>query len=139
MAAWTQKDIDRLAAKGMVVVDKGKVKSSLPKELTEKREPVAMQHIFSILNKHQVDYETEHRFHKVRKFRFDIAVPHMMLAVEYEGLMSEKSRHTTITGFTNDCRKYNMAQLAGWKVLRYSALNYTEFENDLLTVLSVRQ
>ena len=63
----------------------------------------------------------EHRFHPKRKWRFDFAIPERMIAFEYEGIFSRKSRHTTISGFTGDCEKYNEAQLLGWKVFRFTA------------------
>ena len=70
----------------------------------------------------------EYQFAKPRKFRFDIALPKEMIAIEYEGINSSKSRHTTITGYTKDCEKYNLATMNGWKVFRYTALNYKEVE-----------
>lgn len=80
------------------------------------------------------DVKTEHRFSD-RKFKFDFAViPGMYrikIAIEYEGLMSEKSGHTTVTGYTSNCDKYNLACILGWKVLRYTALNYKNLECDL--------
>ena len=68
----------------------------------------------------------EFRFHNQRKFRFDFALPDLKVAFEYEGIMRGKSRHTTITGYTKDCEKYNLAALEGWKVYRYTALNYMD-------------
>ncbi|MEM7217730.1 MAG: hypothetical protein AAF515_05155 [Pseudomonadota bacterium] len=70
-----------------------------------------------------------------RKYRFDFAFPNaqlwlddrpidLRLAVEIEGLVNQgpgsdrRSRHQTITGFTNDCRKYAMANECGWLPLR---------------------
>ncbi len=70
------------------------------------------------------DYEKELKFHPSRKWRFDYAIPSLKIGIEYEGIMSEKSRHTTITGMTGDTEKYNAAQAQGWKVLRFTALNY---------------
>jgi len=55
--------------------------------------------------------------------------------IEYEGISSRKSRHTTVTGFTNDCEKYNQAQLTGWKVLRYTVLNKSQFFTDIESLL----
>ena len=78
-----------------------------------------------------LDFEKEYKFSQDRKFRFDYAIPLLMLGIEYEGTMSAKSRHTTVTGYSKDCEKYNLAQLEGWKVLRYTALNYTQLQNDL--------
>lgn len=75
--------------------------------------------------------EQEYKFSDVRKFRFDWAVPEAKLAFEYEGIFSEKSRHTTATGYAKDTEKYNLAQLEGWTVLRYTSLNYQQLTNDL--------
>jgi len=63
-------------------------------------------------------YVTEHKFHPVRHWRFDYALPDLGIAIEYEGLYSKKSRHTSIKGFREDCRKYNEAALLGWVVIR---------------------
>ena len=66
----------------------------------------------------------EHRFNPPRRYRFDFAWPDIMLAVELEGgtlSKYKKSRHTTGTGFHNDCQKYNQAALMGWTVLRFDS------------------
>ena len=78
-----------------------------------------------------IEYVLEHRFHPTRKWRADIAIPSLNVLVEFEGIISSKSRHTTVTGFTNDCEKYNQAQLTGWKVLRYTVLNKSQFFDDI--------
>jgi hypothetical protein len=74
---------------------------------------------------------TEHRFHDARKWRFDWAIAEIKIAVEYEGIIGKKSRHTTVIGFTGDAEKYNAAQMLGWDVFRFSSLNYLEIENLL--------
>lgn len=76
--------------------------------------------------------QEEYRFDPVRKWRLDFAFEDIKMGVEYEGIMSEKSRHTTAEGYTGDTNKYNAAQAAGWKVLRFTALNY----KDLITELN---
>jgi hypothetical protein len=58
-----------------------------------------------------------------------------MIGIEYEGVFSEKSRHTTVAGFSEDCRKYNLAIANGWRVLRYTALNYLELYTDLEKII----
>lgn len=63
----------------------------------------------------------EHVFHPTRKWRFDFALPDKKIAFEYEGIFSGKSRHTTISGFSEDCEKYNEAALLDWKVFRFTA------------------
>lgn len=54
----------------------------------------------------------------LKDWRFDFAWPAQMLAVEIEGGIWMKGRHTRGGGFTDDCRKYNEAMLMGWRVLR---------------------
>lgn len=75
-------------------------------------------------NEHALTMVEEHRFHPARKFRFDYCFPALKIAVEYEGIFSEKSRHTTVSGYTGDTNKYNAAQQLGWRVIRLTALNY---------------
>lgn len=96
-----------------------------------KADPEGLAYIKGILRMLKVDFETEYVFHATRKFRFDIALIDKKIAIEYEGLFSEKSRHTQSAGYTGDCRKYNLAQTDGWKILRYTALNYKEFYSEL--------
>lgn len=84
-------------------------------------------------NEHSLlqELENEYRFDDLRKWRFDHAIKSLKIAIEYEGLFSEKSRHTTAKGFTGDADKYNRAQQLGWKVLRYTSLNYKNLITDL--------
>lgn len=79
--------------------------------------------------------QAEHKF-CTRKFKFDYALLQAKIAIEYEGLMSEKSRHTTIRGYATDCEKYNLAVANGWRVLRYTAVNWKDFSRDISRVLS---
>ena len=55
-----------------------------------------------------------------RKWRFDFAWIEQRVAVELEGAVYIQGRHTRGKGFENDCDKYNAAQLAGWRVLRFT-------------------
>jgi very-short-patch-repair endonuclease len=72
----------------------------------------------------------EHRFHPVRRWRFDYAVPSIKLSCEYDGHggfvgKGGVSRHGSITGMTGDCEKFNQARIHGWTVLRFTALHFT--------------
>jgi very-short-patch-repair endonuclease len=73
----------------------------------------------------------EHKFHPIRKWRFDFAVPDKMIGIEYDGLQSAKSRHTTLTGFSGDTEKMNEAQALGWKVIRFTVKNYKTVMKEL--------
>lgn len=69
------------------------------------------------------DPTREHKFHPTRKWRFDFAWIELKLALEVEGGLYGKSRHTSITGYTNDCEKYSFAALLGWRVLRCTVIH----------------
>jgi hypothetical protein len=53
-----------------------------------------------------------------RRWRFDYAWPKQMVALEVDGGVYAGGRHTSGTGYTNDCRKLNAAMLLGWRVYR---------------------
>jgi very-short-patch-repair endonuclease len=65
------------------------------------------------------DVEFEHRFHPVRKWRFDAAFPAEKVAVEIDGGTFVQGRHTRGVGFKNDCEKLNEAALLGWRIFRF--------------------
>ena len=60
----------------------------------------------------------EHRFHPTRKWRFDVAVPDWMLAVEVDGGGFVQGRHSRGTGLEKDAEKFAEAAILGWTVLR---------------------
>lgn len=62
--------------------------------------------------------EREVRVSPDRRFRFDLAWPSLSLACEFEGGVWTKGRHTRGSGFENDCTKYSLASLFGWRVIR---------------------
>lgn len=63
-------------------------------------------------------------------YRFDFAWPEAMIAIEVEGgvFMRGKGGHTSITGITRDMDKINLAQLLGWRVLRFHTKHIDEDE-----------
>lgn len=85
-------------------------------------------------NENSLSVVEEYRFDEKRKWRFDWCVPALKIAIEFEGVISEKSRHTTILGYTGDTDKYREAAKSGWIVLRYTALNYKTLLKDLKDV-----
>lgn len=60
----------------------------------------------------------EHRFHPVRKWRFDYAWPQYKIALEIEGAVWSRGRHTRGSGFVKDIEKYDEAVLLGWRLVR---------------------
>ena len=143
MSRWTSKqyaervnppmDAASVPVAGTSATEQGKGKPKREKAAgVVKNEPTGLRHIKLLLAASGIQFETEHVFAPKRRFRFDIAMPDKKIAIEYEGLVSNKARHTTITGYTNDCRKYNLAQSLGWKVYRFTVLNYREFDPELI-------
>lgn len=86
----------------------------------------------------KINYVHEYKFSDKRKFRFDYAILDHKIAIEYEGIYQNytgKSRHTSVTGYSNDCEKYNLAVVEGWKVLRYTAKNVQNLDSDIKKLL----
>jgi len=136
---WSLEHIKRLKEKGAIVDYKINEPKNNPvakqyKKLKQKESPELIQmkrHLMTL----NIPFVEEHKFLKNRRFRFDIAIPEIMIAFEYEGVMSKKSRHTTVQGYSNDTIKYNLAQREGWKVYRYTVINYKDFFNDIKGIL----
>ena len=85
-------------------------------------------------------YEREHRFarHLGRRFAFDFAWVQQRVAVELEGGTWSGGRHTRGAGYENDCKKYNLAVLEGWAVLRFTSTMLNEDpQGAVLAVLAL--
>jgi len=92
--------------------------------------------IREMLKQSGVLWEPEYKFCESRRFRADFAILSPFKAiVEYEGIISAKSRHTGIIGYSNDCEKYNIASMDGWIILRYTALNFGALQKDIKNIL----
>lgn len=66
----------------------------------------------------RVECVKEYKFHPVRKWRFDYAIPEHKIALEVEGGVWTGGRHTSSVDFLKDMEKYNTATLMGWRVFR---------------------
>ena len=141
---WTNSDLKNLQSKGLVIEEQ--IKSNYGENAIIKKTPLVNKssvgkNTIELLLRELIElklisgYVKELKFDEVRRFRFDWAIPELKLAIEYEGLNSEKSRHTTKKGYTGDCQKYNLAVINGWKVLRYTAMNYSDFAQDIKVFL----
>ena len=128
MGKWTLKDINKT---GLAIKSTPVGKSKIPAKTAD-----GLAHIINHLSSNNnYEYVTEHKFLSDRKFRFDAAIPSLKIAIEYEGILSEKSGHTTLVGFTKNTEKYNLAVIEGWKLLRYTCKNYQDFGRDLERLL----
>lgn len=62
--------------------------------------------------------QKEYRFAPPRRWRFDYCWPEEMVALEVNGGVWTRGRHTRGAGYVKDLEKMNRAQLLGWTVLQ---------------------
>lgn len=62
----------------------------------------------------------EYRFHPVRKWRFDYAIPKYKIAIEIDGGVWTYGRHNRASGYIKDMEKMNTAASSGWLVLHFT-------------------
>ena len=65
-------------------------------------------------------WTAEHRFHPVRCWRFDLANPALRLAIEIDGGIWTRGRHSRGKGQAGDMEKGNEAVRLGWFVLHFT-------------------
>lgn len=70
--------------------------------------------------------EREFRFCDHRRWRLDFAWPSHKVAVELEGGVWSRGRHSRGSGMKGDMDKYNTAAIYGWVVLRFSGDHLTK-------------
>lgn len=131
---WTQADLDKLGVKEKYPAPPPTVSKKGKKQKPPSQEKLAFMRrlkeeltIGGITEK----LHPEYRFNPDRMWRFDFAYPKLKIALEYEGIVSGRSRHTTLKGYSNDRIKYNWASINGWIVLSYTALTYEHVLLDL--------
>lgn len=136
--AWSLKDLENAKSKGLKVDGLAEVQPIKIKKVEKiSVEKNTIEFILMSFKQKELisDYVVEHQFDNKRRYRFDWAIIDLKLAIEYEGIFSDKSRHTSVNGFSNDCIKYNLAVSQGWRIFRYTALNYQDLEADLLKII----
>jgi len=65
-------------------------------------------------------FQKEFRFHPHRRWRFDFAYPEYKVAIEVNGGVWSRGRHTRGKGYLGDLEKLNAAQILGWIVLQFT-------------------
>lgn len=126
---YTQDDINQLKKSGKIRGFTNSVKSKkqkLPRKNYKSKGFVSLQNDLREWAKQKGFYLLkELTFDDNRRFRFDFAFLEIKTAIEYEGgVFMAKSGHNTAIHYTKDVEKYNLAVINGWKVLRFTALNY---------------
>lgn len=133
----TFKEIFELQNKKIVKQEKIKSKIIKKKAVKKVYKSPGKDFILKVLTDLNIEFELEYKFLSDRKFRFDYSIKSLKISCEYEGLGIGKSRHTSKLGYSKDCQKYNLAVINDWRVLRYTALNYKDFENDIKKILNL--
>lgn len=85
---------------------------------SEKRSHLELDLEFQIQDHDLPVPDKEVSFCDGRKWRFDMAWPERMIAVEVEGGIYSGGRHTRPKGYESDCEKYSKASIMGWIVIR---------------------
>lgn len=133
MKSWTKKDIEQFQKKGKIrgfIISPTKGGAPVAKKPSKQKEWILLN-LQYWCNERSVTLEHEVMFDNDRRWRFDWAIPAYNVAIEYEGIYSGKSRHTTHIGFNGDIEKYNRAAQLGWKVIRFTASNYKTLISEL--------
>lgn len=68
----------------------------------------------------KVECVREFRFHPVRRWRFDYAIPQYKIAIEIDGGVWTYGRHNRSSGYIADMEKFNAAASLGWVVLKFT-------------------
>jgi hypothetical protein len=114
--------------------------SAKPK--TPKKRHPQIEELKLIIRSMNFEFVEELRFHPVRMWRFDLAIPSQKLAIEYQGLGALGARkgkdgkvhvggHASVGGMSNDCEKLNAATALGWKVLKFTALHFDQRKREV--------
>ena len=66
------------------------------------------------------EVKSEFKFHPIRKWRADFAIPSAKLLIEIEGGFWIQGRHSRGGGGESDMEKYNTSSIMGYALLRFS-------------------
>lgn len=144
---WTLKHIEELKRSGKILGytdNKPKEKTLLPpgrivtkhfKKRSKEKDYIAWN-LWHWCNEHGYQLLEEYKFHPTRRWRADWTIPDLNILLEYEGIFSERSRHTNKMGFVGDALKYREAAKLGWTVLRYTAIDYKNLIPDLNNIFN---
>lgn len=133
---WTMKDVERLS---------GIVKETSPNLIKHKsklKKTVKVDHVAKIcaaLEMLGVDHVREYKFLHDRRFRFDIAIPKKMVAVEFEGGIFSNGAHTRGKHYSSDAKKYNLATRHGWKLLRYTTADVSQLNWEFKAAQEIKE
>ena len=74
-----------------------------------------------------IEFVREYKFLEDRRFRADFAIIPLLVLIEVQGgRWMEHGGHNTGGGLARDYEKANLAQLAGWRSLQFTAEDVTD-------------
>jgi len=114
---WTKASLKNL------FVARAEVTAKAPEEPKKRQRKPAKDYVVFIseaLHNAGIEHKKEYKFVEDRRFRFDLAIPKYQIAIEFEGGIFSNGRHTRGKGYASDCKKYNLATMYGWRLLRYT-------------------
>lgn len=112
---WNAAAIEKLTGEKIL----SKPAQNIPKNIPE--QPNFVKILSNALLVIGIEHRLEYKFLHDRRFRFDIAIPQYRVAVEFEGGIFTGGRHTRGKGYAKDAKKYNLAVMHNWKLLRYTS------------------
>ena len=95
--------------------------------------------ILKILNNICYGWIYEYKFNSLRKFKFDYANLRLKIAIEIEGGIYTGTGHAKTGKYLKDMKKYNMASIKGWILLRYGYGQECDIENDIKMAIETRK
>jgi hypothetical protein len=136
MKGWNSKKLQDLKRHGKIRGFQHKQSAAKRAPVIPKQKPAALiwleMNLLKWCNDRACELKTEHQVCQDRRWRFDFAIPALMIAVEYEGgIYLERSGHNTAKHYTKDTEKYNRAQAEGWRVIRVTHMNYRDIHQHL--------
>lgn len=112
--------------------------------VTSKLEQKFLAELALLLHGVELEIAPEYRFHPVRRWRFDIAFPEILVAVEingglFSGARTTKGRHSRGAGQLQDYEKMNAAIVLGWRVFQYGPVHVRDSIAQVQVADFVRQ
>lgn len=84
-----------------------------------KRKSIGEETLAQHLNASKIIFQREAKFHPTRKWRVDFMLENK-IAIEIEGAIWAKGRHTRPKGYIADMEKYNALAQQGYTLLRFT-------------------
>ena len=119
----------------MMLIEEKKYEILMAEYLKEMYIPFEREYLF------HVEYCKERKLSdKPRRWRMDFAILKPKISIEIEGgIFKDKDgsqgRHVRPIGFINDCIKYNMATMLGWRVYRIPTIFFKKSHYANLHIL----